>query len=38
MVPKDDKNLLSKNKPFIMPNVIEEARMFEWAGISFGEE
>ena len=38
MLPKDDKDLLSKDKTFIIPNVNEEARMFEWAGISFGEE
>lgn len=30
--------MLTKNKTFIMPNVQEEARLFEWAGISFGEE
>lgn len=30
--------MLTKNKTFIMPNVQEEARLFEWAGVSFGEE
>ena len=25
-------------KNFIIPNVVEEARLFEWAGISFGED
>jgi hypothetical protein len=35
---KEDRALLSKNKTFIMPNVQEEARLFEWAGVSFGEE
>jgi hypothetical protein len=30
--------MLTKDKVFIIPNVVEESRMFEWAGISFGEE
>jgi hypothetical protein len=30
--------LLSKEKIFVIPNINEEARIFEWAGISFGEE
>ncbi len=38
MVPRDDKELLSKDKTFSIPNVIEDARMLEWAGVSFGEE
>jgi hypothetical protein len=29
---------LTKDKTFIIPNLTEEARMFEWGGISFGEE
>jgi hypothetical protein len=37
-VSKDEKVLLSKEKPFSMPNLMEEARILEWAGISFGEE
>jgi len=35
---KEDKALLTKDKTFIIPNVVDEARIFEWAGISFGEE
>lgn len=35
---KDDRELLTKDKTFIIPNINEEARMFEWAGVSFGEE
>lgn len=35
---KEDKALLTKDKTFIIPNVMDEARIFEWAGISFGEE
>lgn len=27
-----------RTKTFIVPNVNEEARMFEWAGVGFGEE
>ncbi len=30
--------MLTKDKTFIIPNVIDEARIFEWAGISFGDE
>lgn len=37
-LPKEERALLTKNKTFIIPNVMEEARIFEWAGISFGEE
>lgn len=29
---------MTKDKTFVIPNVIDEARMFEWAGVSFGEE
>lgn len=38
MLPKEEKELLTKDKVFVIPNVMEEARMFEWAGVSFGEE
>jgi hypothetical protein len=38
MLPKDEKDLLSKDKTFVIPNINEEARMFEWAGVGFGEE
>lgn len=37
-LPKEERALLTKNKTFIIPNVQDEARMFEWAGVSFGEE
>ena len=37
-LPKEDRALLTKDKTFIIPNVMDEARIFEWAGISFGEE
>ena len=29
---------MTKDKTFIIPNINEEARMFEWAGVGFGEE
>ena len=38
LVAREDKKMLAKDKPFIMPNINEEAKMFEWAGVSFGEE
>jgi len=33
-----DRGLLTKNQSYIMPNISEEAAMFEWAGISFGDD
>jgi hypothetical protein len=38
MVPKEERELLSKEKVFVIPNINEEAKMFEWAGVYFGEE
>ena len=38
LVPKEDKELLTRDKTFVIPNFMEEASMFEWAGIGFGEE
>ena len=29
---------MTKDKSFVIPNINEEARIFEWAGIGFGEE
>ena len=37
-VPKEERELLTRDKHFIIPDIMEEARMFEWAGINFGEE
>ena len=37
-LPKEERALLTKDKTFVIPNVLEESRMFEWAGVSFGEE
>jgi hypothetical protein len=33
-----DKGLLSKDQRYIMPNINDEAAMFEWAGICFGSD
>lgn len=38
LIPKEERELLTKNKTFVIPNLAEEARIFEWAGVSFGEE
>ncbi len=38
MLPKEERALLTKDKTFVIPNLMDEARMFEWAGVSFGEE
>jgi len=37
-LPRDERDLLSRDKTFIIPNIVEEQRMFEWAGVVFGEE
>ena len=37
-LPKEEYELLTKDKTFVIPNINEEARMFEWAGVGFGEE
>ena len=39
MLPKEERSLLTKDQhQFVIPDIMEEARLFEWAGISFGEE
>ena len=38
LISAEDRQLLTKNKKFQIPNFAEEAEMLEWAGISFGEE
>ena len=37
-ISREEREMLTKDKTFIIPNINEEARMFEWAGIGFGEE
>jgi len=36
--PREEKGLLTKDKTFIIPDIAGEAAMFEWAGVSFGED
>lgn len=39
MLSKEDRELITKDQNnFIIPDIVEEARMFEWAGLSFGED
>ena len=39
MLPAEERELLTKDtSSFVIPNIVEEARMFEWGGVSFGEE
>ena len=33
-----DQSYLSTNKSFQIPDLVEEAEMLEWAGVSFGED
>ena len=33
-----DRSLLTKDQKYVMPNITEEAAMFEWAGICFGDD
>ena len=35
---EDDKGLLSKDVKFVIPDLMEQAKMLEWAGISFGQD
>ena len=38
LIAPEDRELLSKNQSFCIPNFDEEAEMLSWAGIDFGEE
>jgi radial spoke head protein 4/6 len=39
LLPKEERGLLSKDtSAVVIPDIVEEARLFEWAGISFGED
>ena len=33
-----DKNMIAKNKLFVLPNFDDEIEMLQWAGISFGTD
>lgn len=38
-MPLEERDLLTKDtKSFIIPDIVEESRLFEWAGLSFGED
>lgn len=38
-MPREEREHLTKDsKTFIIPDVVEESRIFEWAGLSFGED
>jgi hypothetical protein len=37
-LPRDERDLLTRDKTFVIPNIPEEQAMFSWAGIVFGDE
>jgi hypothetical protein len=37
-IPSSERELLTRKVNVSLPNLLEEAEMFEWAGVSFGEE
>jgi len=34
----EDRNLFTNNTKFVIPNLSEQAKVLEWAGINFGDE
>ena len=34
----EDKQFVEKDKSYVMPNLMEQAKMFDWAGINFGDD
>ena len=34
----EDKQLITKNEKYQLPNIVDEMKMLEWAGINFGED
>lgn len=39
MLPREERDLLTRDTSNLsIPNIVEEQRMFEWGGISFGED
>ena len=39
LLPKEEREHVTKDQNnFVIPDIIEESRMFEWAGLSFGED
>lgn len=37
-IKSDDKKLFTTNTKFVIPNLSEQAKMLEWAGINFGDD
>lgn len=38
-MPREERELLTKDtNNFVIPDIVEESRLFEWAGLSFGED
>ena len=34
----EDRKLIAKSDKYILPNIIDEMKMLEWAGVNFGED
>ena len=34
----EDRQLIAKADKYNLPNIVEEMKMLEWAGINFGED
>lgn len=34
----DDRKLITKGEKYILPNIVDEMKMLEWAGVNFGED
>lgn len=32
----EDRKLIAKSEKYILPNIVDEMKMLEWAGINFG--
>lgn len=34
----EDRKLITKTEKYILPNIVDEMKMLEWAGINFGQD
>jgi len=34
----EDRKLITKSEKYILPSIVDEMKMLEWAGINFGED
>lgn len=34
----EDRKLIAKSEKYILPNIVDEMKMLEWAGINFGQD